>query len=67
MLAEQVVKTLVTARHSAGLTQKQVAGLMGCHTSFVQQLETSNRDLRLSSVERYANALGVELEVTVKN
>lgn len=65
MFPEQIIEALTEKRKGLGLTQKDVAERMGCHTSFVQVFEYHNRDPRLSTVERYAAALGVEVSVTL--
>ena len=49
---------LVTLRHEAGLSQTEVAARMGTSQSAVARLESGEGDLRLSSLERYAAALG---------
>jgi transcriptional regulator with XRE-family HTH domain len=49
---------LVTLRREAGLSQTEVAARMGTSQSAVARLEAGQGDLRLSSLERYAAALG---------
>jgi transcriptional regulator with XRE-family HTH domain len=49
---------LVARRHELGLSQTQVAARMGTSQSAVARLEAGQGDLRLSTVERYAAALG---------
>lgn len=65
MLQEQIVEALTAERRRQGLLQRDVAERMGCHPSFVQLFEYKKRDLRVSTVERYAEALGVRLEVLI--
>ncbi len=49
---------LVTRRHELGLSQTQVAARMGTSQSAVARLEAGQADVRLSTLERYAAALG---------
>jgi transcriptional regulator with XRE-family HTH domain len=54
----QLAGELVTLRQQAGLSQTEVAARMGTSQSAVARLESGQGDLRLSSLERYAAALG---------
>ena len=56
-LAEQ----LVSARLEAGLSQTEVAARMGTSQSAVARLESGDADIRLSTLERYATAVGRRL------
>jgi len=49
---------LVARRHELGLSQTQVAARMGTSQSAVARLEAGQADVRLSTLERYAAALG---------
>ncbi|MDR3647916.1 MAG: helix-turn-helix transcriptional regulator [Acidimicrobiales bacterium] len=53
---------LVSLRQSAGLSQTEVAARMGTSQSAVARLEAGEADVRLSTLERYAAAVGVELD-----
>jgi transcriptional regulator with XRE-family HTH domain len=53
---------LVVLRRQAGLSQTEVAARMGTSQSAVARLESGQGDLRLSSLERYAAALGRTLD-----
>jgi predicted transcriptional regulator len=55
---------LVERRHALGLSQTQVAARMGTSQSAVARIETGTADVLLSTVERYASALGGRLEWT---
>jgi len=57
-LAEQ----LVARRRRLGLSQTEVAARMGTSQSAVARLESGDADVRLSTLERYAAALGHELD-----
>lgn len=54
---------LVELRHASGLSQTQLAARMGTSQSAIARLEAGDADLRLSTLERYAAALGRELRV----
>lgn len=65
MLSQQVVEALTRERIHQGLTQKTVAERMGVHPNFVQIIEYKQREPKISTLERYADALGVILEVSL--
>lgn len=51
-------RELVQLRRDAGLTQQNVADLMGCTQQAVQKLERHDADPKLSTLRRYVNAVG---------
>jgi predicted transcriptional regulator len=53
-----LISELVTARKERGLSQTEIAAEMGTSQSAVARLEAGDVDVRLSTVERYAAALG---------
>ena len=53
--------TLSAKRLELGLSQTEVAARMGTSQSAVARLESGQADLRLSTLERYAAALGQHL------
>jgi predicted transcriptional regulator len=53
---------LVSLRHDLGLSQTDVAQRMGTSQSAVARFEAGDLDVRLSTIERYATALGGTLE-----
>jgi len=55
---KELAGELVKLRQAAGLSQTEVAARMGTSQSAVARLEAGQGDLRLSSLERYAAALG---------
>ena len=59
----QLVRTLAEMRKRAHLSQKAVALRMGTSQEAVSRLESGLSDPRLSTVERYAHAVGRELEL----
>ena len=52
-------------RQDAGLSQTQIAARMGTSQSAVARLEAGAADVRASTLERYAAALGAEITWTV--
>jgi len=53
---------LSAKRAELGLSQTEVAARMGTSQSAVARLESGDADLRLSTLERYAAALGQRLD-----
>ncbi len=63
-LEYQVVSQLIKARAKAGLTQDAVAERMGTTKSAVSRLESAGKHApSLSTLKRYAEAVGCELQV----
>jgi predicted transcriptional regulator len=62
----ELVARLAARREELGLTQTVVAARMQTSQSAVARLESGAVDLRLSTLERYAAALGHELEVAIR-
>jgi HTH-type transcriptional regulator/antitoxin HipB len=56
---------LQVAREQAGLTQQQVAERMGTKKSAISRLENNAGDVRLSTLQRYAEAVGRRLAIDV--
>jgi transcriptional regulator with XRE-family HTH domain len=59
---QQLMAELAERREAAGLTQTQVAARMGTSQSAVARLELAAADVRMSTLQRYAAAIGAELE-----
>ena len=57
----QLVGELTAHRHSAGLSQTEVAARMGTSQSAVARLESGDADVRASTLERYAAAVGGQI------
>ena len=57
----RLVADLTAQRRSAGLSQTEVAARMGTSQSAVARLETGDADLRVSTLERYAAAIGSQV------
>jgi ribosome-binding protein aMBF1 (putative translation factor) len=54
--------TFAEKRSELGLSQTEVAARMGTSQSAVARLESGDADVRLSTLERYAAALGQRLD-----
>lgn len=59
---QELIGELVAARRARGLSQTAVAARMGTSQSVVARFESGDRDVRLSSLERYASAVGARLD-----
>ena len=59
----EVIADLVEVRQKLGLSQTQVAARMGTSQSAVARIESGDGDVRLSSLQRYADALGRDLRL----
>jgi len=57
----QLLAELAEQRRAAGLSQTQVAARMGTSQSSVARLEAGLADVRVSTLERYAAAIGTQL------
>ena len=53
---------LLVLRRERGLSQTEVAARMGTSQSAVARFEAGDLDVRLSTIERYASAVGGTLE-----
>jgi DNA-binding XRE family transcriptional regulator len=58
----QLVRMLTDARERVGLTQVEVARRMGTTQPAVARFEAGDTDPRLSTVERYAQVVGLRLQ-----
>jgi ribosome-binding protein aMBF1 (putative translation factor) len=61
--ARRLVRELADRRERLGLSQTVVAARMGTSQSALARLESGDIDPRISTVERYALALGEELQL----
>lgn len=59
-------REMAQKRQELGLSQTEVAARMGTSQSAVARLEAGDADVRLSTLERYAAALGMELSWALK-
>ena len=58
---------LADQRRAAGLSQTEVAARMGTSQSSVARLEAGHADVRVSTLERYAAAVGAQLGWRLEN
>lgn len=61
----EMKRRMIALRKQAGLTQEQMADLLGTKKSNISRLEsvTSDNSPRLATVEEYAKALGYSIKV----
>lgn len=59
------ISGLVALRRIRGLTQKDVANLIGVSARKIARLERHDSDPRASMLRRYASAIGVTVEHTI--
>ena len=57
----QTIAELAAHRRATGLSQTDIAGRMGTSQSAVARLETGDGDVRATTLERYAAAIGCEI------
>lgn len=60
----RLLRKLAEKRVEMGLSQKAVAALMGTTQPALARLERGEIDPKLSTLERYAEALGLTLDVS---
>ncbi len=56
---------LKQARENAGLTQEELAAKMKTKKSAISRIENHAEDIKLSTLEKFANALGKRLRLEV--
>src|SRR5262249_27228746 len=57
----RLVRELAERRQAAGLSQTEIAARMGTSQSAVARLESGTADVRASTLERYAAAIGGQI------
>jgi transcriptional regulator with XRE-family HTH domain len=63
---ERLISDLVRLRRSRGLSQTEVAARMGTSQSALARLESGRSDARMSTVSRYAAAIGATVDFTLQ-
>lgn len=58
-----LVRELLGARVRSGLTQEEVAASMGTTKSAVSRLETASHSPSVTTLKRYAHAVGCDVEI----
>jgi ribosome-binding protein aMBF1 (putative translation factor) len=61
----RLLAELAARRQASGLSQTEIAARMGTSQSAVARLEAGASDVRLSTLERYAAAVGSRLSLLV--
>jgi HTH-type transcriptional regulator / antitoxin HipB len=54
------------AREKAGLTQDQIAKKLKTNKSSISRIENNQNDIRLSTLERFASAIGKKIKVVIE-
>jgi transcriptional regulator with XRE-family HTH domain len=62
----RLLADLTARRHAAGLSQTEVAARMRTSQSAVARLEAGEGDVRMSTLERYAAAIGSDITWQVR-
>jgi transcriptional regulator with XRE-family HTH domain len=65
-IRSELLGQLVEARNAVRLTQAQIASAMGTTQSAISELESGATDPRLSTLQRYARAVGSEVHASLK-
>ncbi len=63
----ELMDELAAARRERGLSQTEIAARMGTSQSAVARLESGGLDARLSTLERYAAALGRTVDWQIRS
>ena len=63
----ELIAELIKARRESELSQTEIAARMGTSQSAVARLESGDLDARLSTLERYAAALGRTVDWQVRS
>ena len=61
----KIGEMLRLARIEAGLTQEDVAKKLNTKKSAISRIENHAKDIRLSTLENFANSVGKSLEVSI--
>lgn len=60
-----LVIALYEARKAAGLTQKELADLLGKKQTYIAQIEKGKKNITFSTLAKYAHACGKRVAVTL--
>jgi transcriptional regulator with XRE-family HTH domain len=63
----RVIRDLKNIREARGMSASLVADIIGVHRSVISKFENQTGDPKLSTLLRYAHAVGADLELTVVN
>ncbi len=64
--AFKIGATLRQAREEAGFTQEQIAQKLNTKKSAISRIENHAEDIRLSTLEKFAEALGKKMDVAIR-
>jgi len=64
--AFKIGSLLKQAREASGLTQEQIATKLHTKKSAISRIENHAEDIRLSTLGKFADALGRKLEISIK-
>ena len=64
--AFKVGALLRQAREEAGLTQEQIAEKLHTKKSAISRMENHAEDIRLSTLEKFATAIGKKMDVAIR-
>ncbi len=53
------------ARENSGLTQEEIAERLNTKKSAISRIENHAEDIKLSTLEKFASALGLKIEVSI--
>jgi DNA-binding XRE family transcriptional regulator len=59
---ETMRRALIDARNAAGMSQREVADLLGIKQSSIAAFERHDNDPKLSTIRRYALAVGAQID-----
>lgn len=60
-----LVIALYEARQAAGLTQKELADILGTKQTYIAQIEKGRKNITFSTLSRYARACGKKVAITL--
>jgi HTH-type transcriptional regulator/antitoxin HipB len=60
---DELAEIVRARRHELGLTQEELAGVIGVHRMFVSQFESGKSSMRFDLVLRLVQALGLDIEL----
>jgi len=61
--ADELTAAVRDRRHELGLTQEELADIIGVHRAFVSQLERGKITVRFDLLLRLVQALGMDIEL----
>lgn len=61
--SDDLIALVRARRRELGLTQEQLAGVVGVHRTFIAYFESGKRNVSLHAALRVVQALGLDLEL----